>query len=498
MNIQLALDLSNPRRWHGRVSQLLLDLPGVMLWVADSGDGQSARLTDVLFRLEKLIYGVPSGYAAEPIRSAEVLGRRGWPDQIDLVIDLSGRYPLSDSTAVLRLSINGSPPDTGAVDAVLSSASPVLTLDHLHGGLERRLASWQVAIEEPDVAVRATGTVLGRAVQLILRTVEEAIRLGDVRNVQLYAAATDVATGRSGRQVKFASAKFVEAIRRRIHRHLKIAPRWLVGWRRPCAGADGIPELAGARFSRLCDDGQRFFADPFPLRHDGRDYIFVEEFPFATERGLLSVAELGSAGLVTPPRPVIETDCHLSYPHLLEHDGVIYMIPETAERRTVELWRATSFPYQWEREAVLIHDAQLLDTTLVRTSGAWYLLGSPREEWTSSWDALAVYTAPNLLGPWKPIAGNPWVVDVRAARSAGAVFTCGRTLLRPVQDCSSRYGARLGFTKIDRLTQFGFAQSLIRTVTPPAPLLGLHTYNRSSSVEVIDVLGHPAGSDIVL
>src|SRR5689334_23486859 len=42
-------------------------------------------------------------------------------------------------------------------------------------------------------------------------------------------------------------------------------------------------------FRSLKDDGKRFYADPFPFRYRGEDFIFMEEFPYRNGRGHISV-----------------------------------------------------------------------------------------------------------------------------------------------------------------------------------------------------------------
>ena len=411
-------------------------------------------------------------------------------------MDLTGRWSGADDVPVLRLCCNDAPPDLGAVDAVLAGAVPVLTLDLVADGAHRRIASWRVAVEDPDVVVRGVGTVFGRAVQLLAQTAAELAAGGDVRQLTSYVSDPGPSGPAQHRSpATFAMGTFTRRVTAKIRNHLRAAPRWSTGLRRlPDGTGAELPQLIGATFHRLPDDGRRFYADPFLWRRDGRDFLFVEEFPYATERGVLSVAEIGADGRPAHPRIVLEADCHLSYPFLLEHDGVVYLVPESSRRRAVELWRAVSFPDRWELASVLVDDVDVVDATVVRRPDGWYLLASPREEWTSSWDALAIWTAPDLHGPWRPVPGNPVVVDVSSARPAGTPFVWRDRLVRPVQDCAGRYGAGLGFAVVDRLDATGYRQTLVSALRPAPPLGGLHTYNRAGALETVDVFGPPGGA----
>lgn len=490
MIVQLHLDAGPVRRWHLRTIERIASLPGVTLRVSRADRGPATSLPDTLLRLEKIVYGVPEGHPAEVVDDVSLPVPDGSAVPPDVVIDITGRWPAGD-VPVVRLCCNDAPPDVGAVDAVLAGVVPVLTLDLAVDGTQKRIAGWRVAVEEPDVAVRGVGTVFGRAVQLLVQAAADLAAGADLRHARAYV--TDLGPGDPARRpapASFAAGMFAQRVAAKIRQHLRLAPRWSTGLRRLPAGTDGrLPQLCGATFDRLPDDGLRFYADPFLWRRDGRDFLFVEEFPFATERGVLSVAEVGADGRPSRPRVVLEADCHLSFPFLLEHEGVVYLVPESARRRAVELWRAVSFPDRWERAAVLVDDVDVVDATVVRRADGWYLLASPRQEWTSSWDALAIWTAPHLEGPWQPVPGNPVMVDVASARPAGTPFAWGERLVRPVQDCVGRYGAGLGFAVVDRLDAGGFAQTVVGALRPARPLSGLHTYNRSSGLETVDVFG---------
>ena len=283
---------------------------------------------------------------------------------------------------------------------------------------------------------------------------------------------------------------FAQRVAAKIRQHLRLAPRWSTGLRRLPAGTDGqLPQLAGATFDRLPDDGRRFYADPFLWRRDGRDFLFVEEFPFATERGVLSVAEVGADGRPSRPRVVLEADCHLSFPFLLEHEGVVYLVPESSRRRAVELWRAVSFPDRWERAAVLVDDVDVVDATVVRRADAVV----PARVAPAGVD-LQLGRAGDLDGtsPRGPVAtraGEPRHGRRRIGPARGDTVRLGRPpgpagagLRRTL-----RRGARFRGGRPARRRRLRADRG--RRAAPARPLSGLHTYNRSSVLETVDVFG---------
>src|SRR5262249_32249988 len=147
-----------------------------------------------------------------------------------------------------------------------------------------------------------------------------------------------------------------------------------------------------------------------------------------------------------------ERPYHLSYPFLFRHGESIYMIPETGSNRQVELYRARSFPFEWELSRILLEDIELYDVTLLQHKNVWWLFAAAAHDRGSAHDELVIFYSESLEGPWKPHPLNPVKSDCRSARPAGAVVTDGERLLRPAQDCERGYGTGLVWLEITELT----------------------------------------------
>jgi hypothetical protein len=230
----------------------------------------------------------------------------------------------------------------------------------------------------------------------------------------------------------------------------------------------------------------QFVADSFAIRHQDKTYVFVEEFDHRTRRGLISYQELGETS-DNAFHPVIDTPTHLSYPFLLKHDGEIYCIPEACATGDIVLYRAQSFPDHWTREATLIEGFPGIDPTVFQFDGRWWLICT-RSGGHGGFE-LHIFHAENLLGPWRPHAGNPVKTDVHSARPAGTPFLKDGSLYRPAQDCSTTYGGRIAINQVSRLTPTEFRESVVGFVEPdpsgPYPD-GIHTISGVGSLTVID------------
>ena len=102
-------------------------------------------------------------------------------------------------------------------------------------------------------------------------------------------------------------------------RHAVFVDQWALACRMH-PGSDG-PDAAMHRFKLLQPPRDRFWADPFPVADRNRHFVFVEELPYATNKGHISVLELDRGGALQSVERVLETAHHLSYPFVFEWRG---------------------------------------------------------------------------------------------------------------------------------------------------------------------------------
>jgi hypothetical protein len=207
-----------------------------------------------------------------------------------------------------------------------------------------------------------------------------------------------------------------------------------------------------------------FWADPFLWIHEGRRYVFFEDFPFETSRGRISVIEIDAVGQkIGDSIPVLETPHHLSYPFLFEYQDVLYMIPEQTEIKRVDLYRCTEFPHAWVFEKTLIDGIKIADPTMFEYDGRWWIFCAAKQGKIRINESLfAFYADSPLSSQWTAHSANPLVRDLRLGRQAGRIFqdASGR-LLRPSQDCLRRYGHGLNLSEIHLLTPTDYQESLL-------------------------------------
>lgn len=263
--------------------------------------------------------------------------------------------------------------------------------------------------------------------------------------------------------------------------------QWTLAYRFRTSPTD--PNNSFYRFNHLTPPKDKFWADPFAVKYEGRYFVFFEEYLYKDDKAHISVMELTKTG-PTDPFPVLKRDYHLSYPFMLGWQGRHYMIPETAGNKTVELYRCESFPGEWKLETVLLDGVPGRDATLFEVEGLWWMFVAIAD--TDSSDELHLYYSSTPLGPWKPHKQNPVKSDVRNSRPAGRPFYWNGELYRPAQDSSQRYGYAMTINRIVRLTPDEFVEQEVSKILPQwrPDLRGTHTLNMCEDLTIIDCLVH--------
>ena len=263
---------------------------------------------------------------------------------------------------------------------------------------------------------------------------------------------------------------------------------------------DGVPETSLAQFRQLQPPRDRLWADPFPIRHRGQYYLFLEEMCFARNKGHIAVMEFDN-GNALRPELVLETPHHLSYPFVLPWRGEMFLIPESARsgdspaeqaQLSIPVFRARAFPSDWVQETAMLENLEVFDPTLAEIEGRWWLFCSRGELGASSWDELHIFYAQTPFGPWTPHRRNPVKSDVRSARPAGRLFQRDGQWYRPSQDCSVRYGYGISINRITRLTPTEYDEVVVQHIAPDwaTNLIGTHTLNATGRLTVVDGMRH--------
>lgn len=244
------------------------------------------------------------------------------------------------------------------------------------------------------------------------------------------------------------------------------------------------------KFKKMIPTKDRLWADPHILKRNGKYYIFIEELIYAKGKAHISVIVMDENGSYKDPVKVLERDYHLSYPFIMEDNDELFMIPETKQNSTIELFKCVEFPYKWEFERVLIDNILALDSTIEFRDGKYWLFTNVvRTKGVSAMDELFLFVSDKLnSGDWKSHPQNPIVSDFRQARPAGKLFTYKDKLYRPSQDSSKHYGYGMKINEVIELDESNYKEVVIDSIIPnwDKTLSSTHTLNSISELTIID------------
>ena len=252
------------------------------------------------------------------------------------------------------------------------------------------------------------------------------------------------------------------------------------------------PFVDPSEYTLIPTPKDRLWADPFVIARDNKHYVFIEEMEYEQYRGRISVFEIEADGSYTVPRPVIKEDFHLSYPFLIEHDGELWMIPESNTNRTLRLYRCTGFPDQWEWVMNLMEGKKYVDATLHFQDDLWWLfVNSGAHQTLSKRDEVNLFYASDFrTTQWTPHPHNPIVSDVYRARPAGNLIKHNHRLLRPSQNNSRYYGYAYNLNEVHTLTTTDYKETVVKEILPTwdKRIIGTHTHSSAPGLSIIDVL----------
>ena len=126
------------------------------------------------------------------------------------------------------------------------------------------------------------------------------------------------------------------------------------------------------------------------------------------------------------------------------------MMPETCSIESVVLYKASDFPYGWQKDTTLLEGGRYVDSCI------WdgYLF-------TSRWrdEAQGLYVIDLQDAAEEPMK----ITDDKALlRNGGSVFEYGGDLYRPAQYCQNYYGENLAMYRIKNLSSDSYEEEFVR------------------------------------
>lgn len=196
-----------------------------------------------------------------------------------------------------------------------------------------------------------------------------------------------------------------------------------------------------------------FLADPFFY---SSEELLVEALDRKNGKGtILSISADETETILLADRKV-----HFSYPGCIEHDGVNYIVPETASSGCTTIFEYTPDGLKPVRR--LDVDANgLLDPTIFKQKDGIYLFANRNEEGPS---ILRLWFATDLFGKFIEHPLSPIRTSARGARMGGAIISDGKKVFRFGQDFQTSYGDGLIAYEILTLSQTSYSERQVSEI----------------------------------
>jgi hypothetical protein len=245
----------------------------------------------------------------------------------------------------------------------------------------------------------------------------------------------------------------------------------------------------GNILTHIAPPKDRFWADPFPVEYNDKTYIFVEQ-QIGHDNGTLGLIELYPDLTYSHFHPILEKSYHLSYPHVFNVNGIWYLVPESHENKTLDIYKAVNFPFQWAYLTTPIENIDANDSTILFYRNKWWIFTSAGTKTSPANKNLCIFYSDSFpSNSWTAHPSNPVCSTLTNSRMAGAFFLKNELLYRPAQNCLKDYGKEININQVLELSPALYREKTIQTIHPERHLKAVctHTFNSTKKYIVRDI-----------
>jgi hypothetical protein len=208
-----------------------------------------------------------------------------------------------------------------------------------------------------------------------------------------------------------------------------------------------------------------FNADPFIVERDNKLFVFVEKYSYLNKIGYIYCYVLNQNLKIIDEFSVIKEKYHLSYPQVFEYENCFYMIPESSQISQTWLYKASEFPYKWEKVLMLFDNQKIVDSSIFFYNKKWWLFYSkllPNKN--NICEFHIAYSDNPINDSWNYHRKNPIYINNTKSRMAGQVINIDHRLFRPTQYCKNSYGEKIDLYQIETLNEENFVENYVSSI----------------------------------
>ncbi len=264
-------------------------------------------------------------------------------------------------------------------------------------------------------------------------------------------------------------------------------PNWKLAVRELNEDVDSVYDFIEAKneYNAYITEGKYWCADPFIIRVDDSIYVFCEYCTNGSDKGTIAVGEYKN-GVISKMRIIIEQGYHMSYPCVFKYGSDFFMIPETADNKTIELYRAKIFPYEWELAKILKENVRCVDPTVFTNNDEIFVIASML---SGKKNKICIF---QLDMEYNSLTLSDEFDDDGTGRPAGSIIFIDKKLFRPAQVSTRKYGESIAFKEIISVRNTYHEKTIAKLQGRNILVKGeqkvdrIHTFNRIGNVEIMD------------
>ena len=247
-------------------------------------------------------------------------------------------------------------------------------------------------------------------------------------------------------------------------------------------------------------EGQHY-SHPAVYKYNNTNYIFYVSY--IDGKSIIKCCSISKDMEISSSVNVLNLPYSVSSPHLFEHNGETYMLPEVSNNG-IEIYKASNFPYRWELHRRININAKIHSPTIFYHKDMWFLLGTVQTYQTTDYETegvqgigtsaddglIILYSSDFNQWSLHPECKNGYVYYPES-RNAGKVFNLGGKLIKPIQQTNPikpESGYSIGFKEI-KITPETYTETLLDNNILPDwdnNLECTHTFNFNEDFILID------------
>lgn len=207
----------------------------------------------------------------------------------------------------------------------------------------------------------------------------------------------------------------------------------------------------------------RYYADPFGISINNKDYILAEEFCHYLKRGRLVIFELKNYKLINK-KILLDDKKHLSYPFIFNENNKNYIICESYKSNQLNLYELDSESLKLNKIKTIFKDIGGIDPTIIKYQNYYWLFYSkkikPEED-------LYLAYSDSLLNEFIQHPQNPIKSCKATSRCGGTPFVIDDKIYRIAQNCLENYGHKITINQITNLNTKNHSEEKSYEILPP-------------------------------